>query len=164
MKHQKHAQIVLLIVATIFWGANLHAQKIQYTYDLSGNRISREKVIDMSQTASSASKLKSSTEESGKMGEAGETGIPKFEEVLSELTITIYPNPTQGKLRVDITGEEIPKDARIYVYNVQGTMIRQLTSVSASNELDISAQPAGTYVMRIVLHKNSISTWAIIKN
>jgi hypothetical protein len=138
--------------------------KITYTYDASGNMEKREMVIDMS---SKSGLVKSSTVKTGEVGETeemGETEFPKYEDVLSEMKITIYPNPTQGKLRVDITGGEIARGARIYLYNMQGMMICQLTSVSTTNELDISAQPAGTYIMKIMLDKDKISTWTIIKD
>jgi len=116
----------------------------------------------------------------GKVGETGESGtsslkstvsrpgstnsaVPEIPE-LGEEKITVYPNPTRGLLRVDIANVEIPKDARIYLYNVQGAMVRQLIDISAINELDISEQPAGTYIMRIMMDKDNISTWTIIKN
>lgn len=96
--------------------------------------------------------------------EAAVTEIPTFEDLLAETKITIYPNPTKGMLRVDIAAANaIPKDARIYLYNVSGALVRQLTGVSATNSLDISAQPAGTYIMRIMLDRENVSTWKIIK-
>jgi len=115
-------------------------------------------------TEKTPSKLKSFSGETSAKEDVATTEMPKYEDVLADFKITIYPNPTKGLLRVDITGVEIPKDARIYIYNVQGAIVRQLTGISVSNELDISAQPAGSYIIKILLNKDNISTWTIIKN
>ena len=133
--------------------------QVKYTYDASGNRVSREKVINM------RSMLKSSV---GGDNENSETDVPAaeipiYEDVLSDMKITIYPNPTKGLLRVDITGGEITKDARIYLYNMQGMLIRQMTGISATNNLDISSQPAGIYILHIMTDKKNVTTWKIIK-
>ena len=138
----------------ILFCTDVHAQSIKYTYDASGNRISRN-VITMS------SRLKSSGASSN--NKVAVTELPKFEEALGDMIITIYPNPTKGMLQVDISGGDISKDARIYLYNFSGMMVRQLSGVSVTNFLDISAQPTGVYTMKIVLDKNNVSTWKIIK-
>ena len=140
---------------------------LQYTYDLSGNMIQREMVtISLSIGGGStgetgASKLKSSVGQTGEAVATSET--PLLADILSEVEITTYPNPTRGMIQVNITGDEIPKDARIYLYNMQGMLVRQLTGISATNELDISYQPAGAYVIRIVLGENNVHTMRIIK-
>ena len=142
-------------------------EKVSYFYDLSGNQILRKiQEISMSTTttssSSAASMLKSTASGTG-ASEVATKESPKYEDVLSEMKITIYPNPTRGMLRVDISGSYVSKDARIYLYNIQGALITQLTDISETNDLDISSQPEGTYIMRIMLDKNNISTWKIIK-
>lgn len=156
MKLKNYLRIFLLIAIAGFWGTQLYAQSVKYTYDDAGNRKSRAKVINM------PSMVKSSTGETGTEEDA-EAEAPKFEDILTGMKITIYPNPTRGMLQVDITGGEIPKDAKIYIYNISGNLIRQVNSISGSNTVDISAQPAGTYVMRIMLDKENVSVWKVIK-
>ena len=128
--------------------------RIKYSYDETGNRKTREKSIEM------RSMLKSSIGKSN----LAVSDIQMYEDVISEMKIFIYPNPTQGMLKVDITGGEIPKDARIYLYNLQGALIRQLTGISETNEVDISSQPSGIYLMKIIFGKDQFSTWKIIKD
>ena len=161
---------------------NNEAPKIVYTFDASGNMISRTLVQPSMAPPPPIVKDSAAVAlgEMGKVGETGESGtsslkstvsrpgstnsaVPEIPE-LGEEKITVYPNPTRGLLRVDIANVEIPNDARIYLYNVQGAMVRQLMDISAINELDISEQPAGTYIMRIMMDKDNISTWTIIKN
>lgn len=155
MKSANYLRTLLLLLAG-FLGMQTYAQPVKYSYDAAGNRKSREKVINM------ASMVKSSTGETG-TNEDAVAEIPKFEDVLSEMKITIYPNPTKGMLQVEIAGGEIPKDAKIYIYNISGNLIRQVSGVSGSNVVDISPQPAGSYIMRIYIDKDHISSWKIIK-
>ena len=155
MELKKFSLFIQLIFVAGFFGASLHAQTIKYTYDTSGNRLSREKVINMS-------RLKSYSGVSG-TSEVATAELPKFQDELSDMKITIYPNPTNGLLKVDITGGNIPSNAKIYLYNALGALVCQLVGIAGSNTVDISAHPAGAYVMRIVLGNNNISTWKIIK-
>jgi hypothetical protein len=127
---------------------NTYAERIMYAYDDAGNRISRNSEIIME---SSSGQLRS------------ETGIETFEETLPELKISIYPNPTHGILKVDISGKEIPENAQIDLYTINGILIEQWRNISVSNTIDISSHPLGNYLMRIVLDSNNVSNWKIIK-
>ena len=141
-------------------GENTTTTRIKYSYDPSGNRKSREKVITMSRSSMpNSSAVETDTPDT----EVAAAEIPSFEDVLSEMKITIYPNPTQGLLQIDITGGEIPEGAKIYINNMMGMVIRQMNGISGSNTMDISSQQTGTYIMTIMLDKDNISTWKIIK-
>ena len=149
-------------------------KKIKYTYDAAGN-IEKREVILVTIPSKSGSTSKETGKEKNNAGGTsmtkstvsgkGETNVAAAEipDFFPEKKITVYPNPTRGMLRIDITGYDIPQDARIYIFNVQGAMIRQLTGVSATNELDISEQPAGAYIMRVVMDKENVSVSKIIK-
>ena len=89
---KKYVQIFLLILTADMLGTNLHAQTIKYTYDASGNRILRKNVINMSKAASGGSMTKSFSGET-KTEEVAVAEVPKYEDVLSEMKITIYPKP-----------------------------------------------------------------------
>jgi hypothetical protein len=153
---------VLFLTVTGLSCFRAEAQSVKYTYDGAGNRILREKVIPMSSMMKSASVADNAgTKETERM-QPEET--VKYEETLAEAKIVIYPNPTKGQLRVEITGRTVPPDAKIQLYNMTGALTRQWNTVSDSNALDISAQPAGTYIMRIILDKQNVSSWKIVKD
>lgn len=57
-------------------------------------------------------------------------------------TITIYPNPTNGKVKVD--SDDV---TRIDVYNVNGQLVK---SVSKDSVIDISNLPSGAYTLRVM--------------
>jgi hypothetical protein len=127
---------------------NTYAQRVVYAYDNAGNRISRYPEIVME---SSSGELRS------------ETGNETFEETVAEMKISIYPNPTHGILKVNISGKEIPENAQIHLYTINGTLIGQWRNLSVSNTIDISSHPSGNYLMRIVLDNSNVSNWKIIK-
>ncbi len=133
---------------------------VTYGYDAAGNRTSRNKTITMARSGQSVKRDSTTVTTEVK---AAVTEPEVFEEKLSEMKIIIYPNPTQGLLRVDISGAEIPAGARIYLYNSGGGLLRQWNNISGYNTIDISAQPAGSYLMRIVLDGKNASTWKIVK-
>ena len=85
------ALIFLLSVVLSMWaGLDICAQRIKYTYDNAGNRLTRQKEIVV-QTR-------------GALSDEEEPSV--YEEELSETKVTIYPNPTRGMLKIDISGVE----------------------------------------------------------
>ncbi len=74
------ALIFLLSVVLSMWaGLDICAQRIKYTYDSAGNRLTRQKEIVV-QTR-------------GALSDEEEPSV--YEEELSETKVTIYPNPTR---------------------------------------------------------------------
>ncbi|MDR1666404.1 MAG: T9SS type A sorting domain-containing protein [Bacteroidales bacterium] len=66
---------------------------------------------------------------------------PSAEEEDDSDDITVYPNPTDGKVRITrITGNET-----IFVYDVSGTFLFS----TKGNEVDFSDLPSGMYLLRI---------------
>lgn len=71
----------------------------------------------------------------------------------NSLAIDVYPNPTDGIICIDIEGLE-----RIEVYAINGQFIKE----SSSNEVDITAQDAGTYLLKVFTSSGCV-TKQIIK-
>ena len=143
------AVIFLLFVVLSMWAAaDAYAQnKIKYTYDSAGNRLSRQKEIVV-QTRGVLS------------DDEGEPSI--YEEKLSETKVTIYPNPTRGMLKVDISGVEKFENARISLYDLTGKLLQQWAGISQSNTIDLSERTPGMYIMQVA-YNGKISSWKIIK-
>jgi len=142
-------KLIFFVTAMVFCGMTLHSQAIKYTYDASGNRETREKVVTL---------IKSSEFQDDKDEED-----QRFDDLVGDYNITIYPNPTKGFLQVDINGGKIPQNANICLYNSLGGIVRQINGISNSNTVDISIQPSGVYIMHISIDIENISTWKIIK-
>ena len=141
------ALIFLLSVVLSMWaGLDICAQRIKYTYDNAGNRLTRQKEIVV-QTR-------------GALSDEEEPSV--YEEELSETKVTIYPNPTRGMLKVDISGVEKFENARISLYDLTGKLLQQWAGISQSNEIDLSERTPGMYIMQVA-YNGKISSWKIIK-
>ena len=159
--------------------------KIVFAYDASGNITSRtlvnlsmapptpngtdsiavvfEEAVDMEETVVVSSKTKSSVFETGDI-KAGVATIPTFEDFLSEMQVTIYPNPTNGVLWINISNTDIPQSAQIEIFAGNGLLIGKWKDISPTYTMDITDQPAGIYFLRLTLGKEYVNTWKIIKN
>lgn len=140
---------VLFLLSVLFLCTSLNVcaqQRIRYTYDEAGNRTKREIVLPSTRS----------------MSENEEETPDMYEEKLRETKVTIYPNPTKGMLRVDISGVDNFEDARISLYDLNGKLLQQWNSVSQSNAIDLSGQTSGMYLMQIA-YDGKVSSWKKVK-
>jgi hypothetical protein len=123
-----------------------------YTYDDSGNRTRRER--DMSKSATINPGDNTAKSEAEKEAEK--------KDIASDQEITIYPNPTNGLLNVNIPdlGEGT---AVLGVYNVNGKLVYKKTLNNTLSQVDIKNQPSGIYLFKITIGGNS-KDWKIIKD
>jgi len=83
------------------------------------------------------------------------------EDVIANSKISVYPNPTMGLMKVDITNLSDENTAYITVMEITGRMIWEKT-VSGSVEINLSDHATGAYLMNIKIGKET-SFWKIIK-
>jgi hypothetical protein len=132
----------------LFCASNLLGQ-VTYGYDAAGNRISRSIVMQNSSLRTAVA------------GEEEEESTV-YSEILSEIQVKIYPNPTTGLIRIEIQNLSAEETADIALYQLSGKLITSKRT-SGSTELDITGQPVGTYLLKIVAGKAQ-TEWKIIKN
>lgn len=114
---------------------------VKFTYDASGNRTKREIVLTKSAVAT---KLDILTEE------------------LAKRTIKIYPNPTEGQLKVEVSDFDECKSVGLIIVNMQGQIVLRKKMSSATEELDVSSEANGLYTLQINIDGEK-SSWKIIK-
>lgn len=137
--------LFLLLMLTV--SAHTFCQNnITYSYDSAGNRIKREIVL----------KTKSVSDP------ADSTNQTFYTDLLSKKEIRIYPNPTDGQLKIEVPGWENSDKGRIRIVNIAGQLIVSRILNSAYTELDISTKSNGVYILHIELN-NQNSSWKIIK-
>lgn len=66
---------------------------------------------------------------------------------IASKNLATYPNPTSGILKIEGLRED--QENRISVYTVDGILIKTITSNSATEVIDLSSQPYGTYLLNI---------------
>jgi YD repeat-containing protein len=152
----KTIKLILLFAGLLLFFRASNAQNVTYGYDAAGNRISRTIVMQTSSFRSAT------IEEEEEEEEKEEEEATAYSEILSEVQIKIYPNPTKGLLHVEI--QNLPPDvtARIALYQLSGKLLILKEDVTYSTEIDITGQPTGTYLLKIVAGKEQ-TEWKIIK-
>lgn len=139
---------IFLYFCFMLFPAFVFAQsKIGYAYDMAGNRIKREIVMSASQAMAKKQSFESQD---------------FYSERLREHSVKIYPNPTQGNLKVSISGLETSDKCRLGVYSIQGTQIFAFDVSTDNADVDISNQPNGVYLLQITINGQS-TTWKIVK-
>lgn len=135
-------KLVMLLIAAVPLIA-FSQSKLRYSYDNAGNRVKREIVV----------KTKSLPDSSD----------PEYySEMLSDKDIRIYPNPTEGHLKVEIAGWDASDQGNLQLYNAAGQLILNQRMGSSYTELDISSRTNGLYILHITLNGKETS-WKIIK-
>ena len=135
-----------LITILLLLTARLQAQKVCITYDKAGNRTNRTIC------------LKSEEATSERVSSAK---IP-ITENMGEMVITLYPNPTKGQLKIQITNKTCETEGVLELYDLSGRLVKVQKTVGESTMLDISRYPLGIYLMRIRIC-DKVSEWRIIK-
>ena len=125
-------------------GTTSHADSISYSYDANGNRIS----------------LLNNGMNRGNLTD--ETERKPSSESLGQHRVTIYPNPTEGRISVEITGVGSLDESAITVYGVVGNMVYSVSEIDAVNEIDLTACPDGLYLL-VIRIGSDIGIWKIIK-
>lgn len=136
---QKIRPLLLLVLSFLFlFSVSALSQTVSYTYDQAGNRISR-KVVTLPPPPQSAKPQVDST---------------SVEDVLSERSIIIYPNPTRGALKVDINGGDTEEELRIILYSGQGVQLYNSIAQPGISSVDMTAYPKGWYILRVIAGEN----------
>lgn len=144
---------VILVSLPLAFGTTLRAQTFNasYSYDANGNRESAT-IIFLSMSGTSP----------------GPTIKDELKvDLTTNLKITIYPNPTQGNLRMELTGAiseqlNVPGNA-IRVWDMQGRLLLSVNSLGASNSVDLSGFSNGTYIMQLFFN-GKVRDYKIVKN
>jgi len=144
MKFKKILYPLVLSFVMIF---SSFAQKISYTYDSAGNRISRQYVVELrSATVTKAEGIDS-------------TSVETF---LDDLSVSVYPNPTKGALAVKVTN--VPKDKKVSMklYSPQGVQLQSINVQDGITQVNMFSYPSGWYILRVHVGEKTIE-YKIIK-
>jgi hypothetical protein len=119
--------------------------KVCYNYDKAGNRTDR--TICLKSIPANA--------------DSNSTSQP-FTEILGEITITLYPNPTQGQLTIKVANMPFDSKGEIILSDITGRLILEQNALKETTLIDISSQSTGLYVLRIRIG-DKVSEWKVIK-
>ena len=144
---------ILLKTTLVFIGltfiiqTNFSQNKVTYAYDAAGNRTNRTIVMQSKSMAQPAEQREN---------------IPGLSEIVAGISVNIYPNPTEGKIRVDIKNLPDGETANLNLYNVSGHLIVSKKNVASSTEINIHGHHKGVYILKVIAGKQQ-KEWKIIK-
>jgi len=81
----------------------------------------------------------------------GALGIQK---IAATTGITVYPNPSHGVFTFDLSNNS--GNYQVNVYNVLGQEVNTNMISTASNTINLSAQPKGVYIYRLLTEKGAV--------
>jgi len=88
-------------------------------------------------------------------------GINEAESI--SLSVSAFPNPTDGNLTLSIEEFEI-SDLYYFLYDMQGKLLQNEKIISNRTSISIDNFVTATYFIRVVLGNNEVKTFKIIKN
>lgn len=130
-------KIFLLIF--LFYGFSCFSQNyaIEFAYDNAGNRYSRT-IVDLSVP-------------SGNKSAEDSTATTPYNTMMSEVQVSIYPNPTKGQLNIELSNLSDETTGSIVVTDLQGRVLMSVGQISSSMELDFTPYAAGKYNMTLII-------------
>lgn len=144
------ALLVALLAACSLhvWGQT----RFEYLYDNAGNRIKRQIVV-----LSKAPQLKSGVVQP-------QEPQPTVESI-GRQKVKIYPNPTDGYIRVELEGFDDSKISRftVQLFTSYGKQLMENVMGASLFEVDMSRYQTGAYILNLLFTDQRLS-FKIIKN
>jgi hypothetical protein len=119
----------------------------EYVYDNAGNRVLRHIIVIPPAKSMQANKDSAALQENVALG---------------EMQINVMPNPTVGRLQINITNLPENAEGGIIVWDLQSKELLRQEGIYANNPIDLSKQPKGIYLMQIRVG-NKKSEWKVVK-
>lgn len=139
--------IIFIILAVFFSRTCLAQNSVEFNYDENGNRILRQITVS-------------------KNNERDATDSPisaPATEVFQLLSVTLYPNPTEGNFTIAVnnaTDEAVT--LRAILSTISGAVIYDKTFTSKVENFDLTKEPNGIYLLRLIAG-NENRVWKVIK-
>ncbi len=135
----------IILAPLIGW---TQSAEVHFTYDACGNRILKSLQLKR-------------TEENGKYIEDENAFLDMATDYIQETEIGLFPNPTNGKFTVTLSGNTCTTIEAILTTST-GVIIERHCFLDSQYEFDLSTQPSGIYILRLV-YDNETRTWKIVK-
>jgi hypothetical protein len=145
-KATNHIKYFVVLLFTVFPIINVSAQNsLSYSYDDSGNRISRVLKVEGLGKGAVSFPVK---QEDLKVEEKEQELVN--EEVIP--SIKIYPNPTRGIINISFEGYSDPFKAEYHVFNLSGTILKNSRINAPLTEIYMNDLSDGIYFLRITIN------------
>ena len=106
-----------------------------FTYDASGNLTQRTYVVNMQ--LSQARKNNPGKDSSNVVA------------LSDKLKVTIFPNPTKGELKIQVSGVDNNAEVDVTLYNPNGQVLLRQKVQEGLSEMDLSGYTDGWYLLKV---------------
>lgn len=144
MKKEMMLTICLLLFSCIAYSQT----NFSYDYDANGNRIIRETIVLSTKMAHSENPNDSINE--------------PIQKVIEKDNIKIYPNPTQGNLKVELNTSVSIDKIQIDIVNIKGQLVYNTKEKLDSYIINLTSEPKGAYILIMQVNDKKYE-WKIIK-
>lgn len=151
MKNKKCIGLIAAIIACAACYNSYSQSNFGFTYDAAGNLIQRTYLVRM--LASKASKNFNNSK----------TDTSNVVALSDKLKVTIFPNPTKGELKVEISGIENNRSVDLNLYNPNGQLLLKQKASQGLTTVDMYRYPAGWYLLK-VLSGDIVLNFKIVKD
>ena len=141
---------LLLLVGMLLPSFAVCAQdaEVSFTYDACGNRTQRTLYVSI-------------VDDNERNAENGNEPLNIATGYIGSIEISLFPNPTSGKVIVSLSNTPLTS-IHYTLATAAGSVLEQSRFSGIRHELDLTSQPAGIYLLRIVAD-NETCTWKIVK-
>lgn len=136
----------VLLLLLILQVQSAFSQEAHFTYDAAGNRIRREFISYYRNQPSRR-----------------QAGSRNSNNLLTDKLVRIYPNPTDGLLKIEMMEYDSSTPYVIKLLTSSGQQMISRTCSSATTQIDISQRPTGIYFLQIMTSDGAKKTWKIVK-
>jgi len=149
---------IIILALTLLVSISAKSQvEYLFGYDAAGNRISRIGII--------LSKAPGNVDTTGNVADTyfnNNVAKQQYQANIEDYVITVYPNPTTGELKIDISNFEEGTKGSIMIIDMQGKLIYQRDNISGNSIVNLSNAASGQYLMRIAVN-NKNHEWFVMK-
>lgn len=150
---------LIAVCAAIYWSVPTLAQPdVEFFYDNAGNRMQRMVFVMMIVSNPPITENTDGTLVESELNE--EENPENFSEPFGENQVTIYPNPTNGKVFIKLDPSMEPGE--LTVMDGSGKVLEQRKLVSYQSEVDLMSKPNGDYIF-VIRNQDGMSQWKVIK-
>jgi hypothetical protein len=143
----KQVLMVLCLMLSSFLA--LGQTRFEYIYDNAGNRIKRQ-VITLTKA------IPQTKEDSIQL-------VKPVEEVVENVKVKVYPNPTHGQVHVELEGRAWEPKITVHLLTLYGRILREFERKDSFFDLDLSGYSEGVYIL-LIAFKEKRCSFKIIKN
>lgn len=148
---------ILAVIFLLIGKTGISQTTFVYGYDNAGNRTSRTIILSSIKSAEEIPNFNEATI-SGDFKSAQE----KFDDSIGEVDITLFPNPTLGRIDIKASNLDDNIACEIIVFDAKGSLLLKQAWRNGSTSVDLTNQPQGVYFVKFVAG-DQITQWKVIK-